>query len=164
MVSPGGLAYLIRVLKNKYKKTTNRGETTMKRLTRATTILLILQLVLSRAAKGQTGKPQLTAKGQAAPAQNAAVNGGGTPGRLAKWAGVSGSSSFVLGDSYIFEDKFGKVGINTLTPTSPLTVAGMIETTLGGYKFPDGTVQTTAGLSLGQVVTSVNGLKGEIGR
>jgi hypothetical protein len=35
-------------------------------------------------------------------------------------------------------------GIGTAVPTSLLTVRGMIETTLGGYKFPDGTVQTTA--------------------
>src|SRR6185503_16135425 len=47
----------------------------------------------------------------------------------------------------IYEDKFGKIGIGTRTPTSLLTVQGMIETTLGGYKFPDGTVQTTAGIS-----------------
>jgi len=50
-----------------------------------------------------------------------------------------------VGDSNITEDKFGKVGIGTSTPTSPLTVQGMIETTLGGLKFPDGTIQTTAG-------------------
>src|SRR6185436_13728524 len=44
-------------------------------------------------------------------------------------------------------DKFGKIGIGTSSPTSLLTVQGWIETTLGGYKFPDGTVQTTAGLA-----------------
>ncbi len=38
----------------------------------------------------------------------------------------------------------GKVGIGTINPGSPLTVAGVIETTSGGIKFPDGTVQTTA--------------------
>ncbi|HEX8087890.1 MAG TPA: hypothetical protein VF762_03510, partial [Blastocatellia bacterium] len=38
----------------------------------------------------------------------------------------------------------GNVGINTVSPTSPLTVAGMVEVTSGGIKFPDGTVQTTA--------------------
>src|SRR5439155_27095600 len=37
-----------------------------------------------------------------------------------------------------------KVGIGTTAPTSRLTVAGLIETTNGGVKFPDGTVQTTA--------------------
>jgi hypothetical protein len=49
------------------------------------------------------------------------------------------------------EDKFGRVGIGTTAPTSKLTVQGMIETTLGGLKFPDGTVQTTAALSGGGV-------------
>ena len=75
------------------------------------------------------------------------VTGSGTPGRVSKWTGVSGSSTYVLGDSNIFEDKFGKIGIGTPAPTSLLTVQGMIETTLGGVKFPDGTVQTTAALS-----------------
>jgi hypothetical protein len=75
------------------------------------------------------------------------VTGSGTVGRIAKWTGVDGSNSFTLGNTNIFEDKFGKVGIGTTTPTSPLTVQGMIETTLGGYKFPDGTIQTTAGLA-----------------
>jgi hypothetical protein len=39
----------------------------------------------------------------------------------------------------------GNVGIGTRTPGSPLSVAGTIESTSGGFKFPDGTVQTTAG-------------------
>lgn len=38
----------------------------------------------------------------------------------------------------------GNVGINTLKPTSPLTVDGMVEITSGGIKFPDGTIQTSA--------------------
>jgi hypothetical protein len=50
----------------------------------------------------------------------------------------------VVGDSYITEDKFGNVGIGTATPTSPLTVQGMIEIRFGGLRFPDGTVQTSA--------------------
>ena len=71
------------------------------------------------------------------------VVGSGTVGKLTKWTGITGSNS-VIGDSNIFEDKFGKVGIGTTTPTSPLTVQGMIEITLGGLKFPDGTLQTTS--------------------
>jgi hypothetical protein len=38
----------------------------------------------------------------------------------------------------------GNVGIGTASPASPLTVAGTIQTTSGGVKFPDGTTQTTA--------------------
>src|SRR5882724_1784585 len=72
------------------------------------------------------------------------VTGSGTAGQITKWTGVSGSNTYVVGDSNIFEDKFGKIGIGTRTPTSPLTVQGMIETTLGGIKFPDGTLQTTS--------------------
>jgi hypothetical protein len=38
----------------------------------------------------------------------------------------------------------GYVGIGTMSPTSTLTVAGVIESSANGFKFPDGTVQTTA--------------------
>jgi hypothetical protein len=88
------------------------------------------------------------------------VMGGGTLGRLTKWTGFTSSNSFI-GDSTIFEDKLGKVGIGTDTPTSKLTVAGMIEITLGGLKFPDGTLQTTA-FDPNQVVSSLNGLRGDL--
>jgi hypothetical protein len=38
----------------------------------------------------------------------------------------------------------GKVGIGTSTPTAALTVVGKVESTSGGFKFPDGSVQNTA--------------------
>lgn len=38
----------------------------------------------------------------------------------------------------------GAVGIGTLTPDELLTVAGVIQSTDGGFKFPDGTLQITA--------------------
>jgi len=37
-----------------------------------------------------------------------------------------------------------RLGIGTLTPNYPLEVAGIIYSTDGGFKFPDGTIQTTA--------------------
>src|SRR5215510_7940118 len=74
---------------------------------------------------------------------NLPVLGGGTVGQLTKWTGFNSSNSFI-GDSIITETKLGQIGIGTTTPTSTLTVQGMIETTTGGFKFPDGTVQTTS--------------------
>lgn len=56
---------------------------------------------------------------------NVPVLGSGMPGRLTKWIGVTSSNS-VIGDSMIFEDKNGNVGIGTDSPTSKLTVAGTI--------------------------------------
>jgi hypothetical protein len=38
----------------------------------------------------------------------------------------------------------GNVGIGTTAPANPLTVAGVIESTTGGIKFPDGTTQVSA--------------------
>src|SRR5262249_42492334 len=90
---------------------------------------------------------------------NLPVFGGGTIGRLTKWVGFT-SNSFI-GDSTIFEDKFGKVGIGTDAPSSRLTVVGTIETTLGGLKFPDGSVQTTAAVTGLQSVVHDDTLNGD---
>ena len=76
----------------------------------------------------------------------APVFGGGTVGRLTKWTQFASGRS-LIGDTTIFEDNAGNVGIGTDSPTSRLTVAGMVQITLGGLTFPDGSVQTTAGLS-----------------
>ena len=75
------------------------------------------------------------------------VAGSGTPGQVAKWTGLSGENTFSIGDSIITETKFGLIGIGTTTPSSKLSVFGTIESLNGGFKFPDGTLQTSAGLS-----------------
>lgn len=42
---------------------------------------------------------------------------------------------------------FGKVGIGTITPGEMLTVNGTVESKSGGFRFPDGTLQTTKAFS-----------------
>src|SRR5262249_46354672 len=104
-------------------------------------LLLLAGVALSQRGHKRTGLP--TAGITVTPEP---VIGGGTIGQITKWTGVNGSN-FFLGDANLFEDKNGNVGIGTRTPTSLLTVQGLIETTQGGYKFPDGTIQTTAAIT-----------------
>ena len=95
--------------------------------------------------------PQAGAKNQttAAPPQ-----AGNTPGRIAKF-----TTTKAVGDSNITEDNNGNIGIGTALPTSTLTVNGAIEMLTGsGIKFPNGTVQTTAGLG---TVSRDGSLKGD---
>src|SRR5262249_42581904 len=47
----------------------------------------------------------------------------------------------------------GNVGFGTTSPGNPLTVVGTIESTSGGFKFPDGTTQTTAALPTGAITS-----------
>jgi hypothetical protein len=51
----------------------------------------------------------------------------------------------------------GKVGIGTAAPAQALSVAGTVESTVGGFRFPDGTTQTTAATGGGGGVTRVYG-------
>jgi len=60
------------------------------------------------------------------------------------WADTTYTDFTSTADNQFLIRAGGNVGINTNSPASPLTVAGMIQTTSGGYKFPDGTIQTTA--------------------
>ena len=118
----------------------------------------LLFVLLTGAAYAQEPAKKEKAKTLAAQAASNPVTGGGTPGFVSKWQGVTGTFTYTLGNSNIFEDKFGRVGIGTTNPTSLLTVQGMIEITLGGLKFPDGTVQTTAGIAF---VTHDDSLMGD---
>jgi len=111
------------------------------------------------------------------PGLNAAALVQTTNTRFAQYQLKSGSSGpWILGTQGDFADggllfryaatdlmsisTAGNVGIGTTAPTSRLTVAGLIETTTGGVKFPDGTIQTTAAASGITGVTAGAGLTG----
>jgi hypothetical protein len=72
--------------------------------------------------------------------------------------GRNTSSAGVVQELPIAVTAAGNVGIGTTTPGQKLTVAGTIESTSGGVKFPDGSTQTTAaaGVSYPQNVQSGN--------
>ncbi len=114
----------------------------MRKLTCAIAMLALAFSLSPAQSLKRAGKDAKQTGGTFQTAAAATVTGIGTTGKLSKWVGAPGSS--VLGDSNVFEDKFGNVGIGTTTPTSPLTVRGTIESTLGGFKFPDGTIISTA--------------------
>jgi hypothetical protein len=54
----------------------------------------------------------------------------------------------------------GNVGIGTATPGYPLSVAGVIQSTTGGIRYPDGTTQTTAATGTVTSITAGTGLTG----
>ena len=84
----------------------------------------------------------------AAAGPNLPVLGSGILGRLTKWTGLTSSNSFI-GNSAIFEDKDGFVGIGTDSPTSRLTVAGRIEASSGVFgSLSIGTTTPTSPLTI----------------
>ena len=85
------------------------------------------------------------------------VGNGGTGTATAFTAGsvvFAGASGVYSQDNanLFWDDSNNRLGIGTATPASPLTVAGVIESTSGGVKFPDGTSQTSAGVSTGKAI------------
>jgi len=52
-------------------------------------------------------------------------------------------------------DNTGNVGIGTTAPAFALSVNGIIQSMAGGFRFPDGTTQTTAGIALTSPDTSI---------
>jgi hypothetical protein len=82
------------------------------------------------------------------------VLGGGT-GRTSFTDGqvvfplTSGAQTLTGSANLFWDSSNNRLGILTAAPGSPLTVAGQIETTSTGVKFPDATVQSTAYSSTG---------------
>jgi hypothetical protein len=82
--------------------------------------------------------------------QRTNLQGFGAVGQIPKFGG----GDFLI-NSVIFESSTGRIGIGTQAPGSTLSVNGRIETLSGGVKFPDGSVQTTAGVSPMDALTAI---------
>ncbi len=72
------------------------------------------------------------------------------------------SASYTLSQNNAMAIMGGKVGIGTVTPRNALEVADTIYSSAGGFRFPDGSVQTTAAAGGGDItgVTAGTGLSG----
>jgi hypothetical protein len=86
--------------------------------------------------------------------------GSSASGATGGWLGTQSNHKLFFftgnGQPAMTVDTTGNVGIGTPTPTSKLTVAGLIEATTGGVKFPDGTIQMTAASVAAGDITAVN--------
>ena len=77
------------------------------------------------------------------------LTSGSSGGYLGYNTGVGSTGGFVIQNpagtaNTLVATNQGNVGIGTITPAQKLSVAGTIESTSGGVKFPDGTTQTSA--------------------
>lgn len=91
-------------------------------------------------------------------------NGAGT-NQVMKWNGSAwtaqndeseGNTGWVDYGTYVrLKTSTDRVGIGTGSPSAKLEVAGTVYSTSGGFKFPDGTVQTSAASGGGGDITSV---------
>lgn len=108
------------------------------------TIALVLSVGVQYASAAWTG-PTATPPNENTPAPiNVSATSQIKSGGL--WVGSLGAD----GGGYFG----GNVGIGVVSPSQKLSVAGIVESTSGGVKFPDGTTQTTAasggGITLSQ--------------
>jgi len=119
-------------------------------------VLVVASVCAQKLATQRSGDSSAPASQITPQATSQPVVGVGTPGRLAKWAGLTATTS-TIADSNISEDKFGNLGIGIEPTGSLFTVGGIVQTTVG-FKFADGTLMTSAGLSAVAHDTSLFGI------
>ncbi len=86
----------------------------------------------------------------------------------AQTAGVSHPASEITagifgGDANSIYGFSGKVGIGIAAPGQKLSVGGIVESTTGGFKFPDGTIQTSAAAGLSNNINGDLIVSGKVG-
>jgi hypothetical protein len=72
------------------------------------------------------------------------ITGGNSWTTTAIGLGMDVDNTVRAGDATVWLHANGNVGIGQSNPTAKLTVEGTVQSNSGGFKFPDGSVQTTA--------------------
>ena len=87
---------------------------------------MTLNAALVHAQSPTPGKKSPTESAAPAAGLQLPVVGSRSLGRLTKWTGFTISNS-VIGDTSVFEDKFGRVGVGTTTPTSVAVLRRLVK-------------------------------------
>jgi len=130
----------------------------MKWLSLGICVLLIATVIFPVARTVRNEKIEISVDGM--PAENqlrqneiktSNTRGDSTPTDLPQWfyALVNNDWNYWTNPPHTYAIQTGNIGIGTMNPTEKLQVTGIIHSTSGGFKFPDGTVQTTAAMGGG---------------
>jgi len=90
------------------------------------------------------GADGLTAKFEDATGKSVLVDGNAVEASAELYLIAGTMLYFKVGSSFPMFANATSVGIGTTSPSETLSVAGTVESTSGGFKFPDGTTQTSA--------------------
>ena len=118
---------------------------------------------LSGSGFGTSGVPSGTAYGSV-PGCASSIADVALPGMCLQASSVPMLGAlFPLSNDFFVDAGTGFVGVGTVAPGERLSVAGVVESSVGGFRFPDGTLQATAQIAGPQGPAGPTGPTGPIG-